>query len=52
MNNLTKEKSRQKRKGVNNQNNSIELFPLINTEKYDELLNLNLTKSGTKNREY
>lgn len=28
---LTKEKSRQKRKGVNNQNNSIELFPVINT---------------------
>ena len=28
---LTKEKSKQKRKGVNNQNNSIELFPVINT---------------------
>jgi len=31
---LTKEKSRQKRKGVNNQNNSplrYELFPVINT---------------------
>ena len=31
MNLLTKEKSRQKRKGVNNQNNSEELFPVINT---------------------
>lgn len=29
---LTKEKSKQKRKGVNNQNNSVELFPVINTE--------------------
>jgi len=32
---LTKEKSRQKRKGVNNQNNSpfhYELFPVINTK--------------------
>jgi hypothetical protein len=28
---LTKEKSKQKRKGVNNQNNSIELFPVTNT---------------------
>ena len=28
---LTKEKSKQKRKGVNIQNNSIELFPDINT---------------------
>ena len=28
---LTKEKSNQKRKGVNNQNNSDELFPVINT---------------------
>jgi Na+-transporting methylmalonyl-CoA/oxaloacetate decarboxylase gamma subunit len=28
---LTKEKSKQKRKSVNNQNNSIELFPVINT---------------------
>jgi hypothetical protein len=28
---LTKEKSKQKRKGVNNQNNSEELFPVINT---------------------
>ena len=52
MNKLTKEKSRQKRKGVNNQNNSIELFPFINTEEYDEHFNLNLTKSGTKNGEY
>ena len=35
MNLLTKEKSRQKRKGVNNQNNSpfhYELFPVINTK--------------------
>ena len=28
----TKEKSKQKRKGVNNQNNSVELFPVINTQ--------------------
>ena len=28
---LTKEKSRQKRKGVNNQNNSASYFRLINT---------------------
>ncbi len=28
----TKEKSKQKRKSVNNQNNSIELFPVINTD--------------------
>jgi len=27
---LTKEKSRQKRKTVDNENNSIELFPVIN----------------------
>jgi len=33
---LTKEKSRQKRKGVNNQNNSIELFPFINPNKHDD----------------
>jgi hypothetical protein len=33
---LTKEKSRQKRKGVNNQNNSIELFPVLNTFGYDD----------------
>jgi hypothetical protein len=31
MNLLTKEKSRQKRKGVNNQNNSASYFRLINT---------------------
>jgi hypothetical protein len=31
---LTKEESKQKRKSVNNQNNSIELFPVINTELY------------------
>ena len=29
---LTKEKSKQKRKSVNNQNNSWELFPVINTK--------------------
>ena len=28
----TKEKSKQKRKSVNNQNNSTKLFPVINTE--------------------
>ena len=28
---LTKEKRSKKEKGVNNQNNSIELFPVINT---------------------
>ena len=33
---LTKEKSKQKRKGVNNQNNSIELFPVINTELHHQ----------------
>ena len=32
MNLLTKEKSRQKRKGVNNQNNSASYFRLINTD--------------------
>ena len=31
---LTKEKSRQKRKGVNNQNNSASYFRLINTDLY------------------
>jgi len=38
MNLLTKEKSRQKRKGVNNQNNSpfhYELFPVINTRLHN-----------------
>jgi hypothetical protein len=38
---LTKEKSKQKRKGVNNQNNSIELFPIINTQITSLLLFLN-----------
>jgi hypothetical protein len=28
---LTKEKSRQKRKAVDNENNSVELFPVINS---------------------
>lgn len=44
---LTKEKSRQKRKGVNNQNNSIELFPVINTlvTLPEILLNLQLRKT-------
>ena len=44
---LTKEKSKQKRKGVNNQNNSIELFPVINTgthnHHYSLLINLIFT---------
>jgi len=31
---LTKEKSNQKRKGVNNQNNSASYFRLCNTEKH------------------
>jgi len=31
---LTKEKSNQKRKGVNNQNNSVSYFRLYNTELY------------------
>jgi Na+-transporting methylmalonyl-CoA/oxaloacetate decarboxylase gamma subunit len=38
---LTKEKSRQKRKGVNNQNNSIELFPVINTALHHHKNNKN-----------
>ena len=38
----TKEKSKQKRKGVNNQNNSVELFPAINTQVTLSLNQLNL----------
>jgi hypothetical protein len=38
----TKEKSKQKRKGVNNQNNSVELFPVINTQVTLSLYQLNL----------
>ena len=44
MNLLTKEKSRQKRKGVNNQNNSTfhyELFPVINTVLHQHNNDLN-----------
>ena len=48
---LTKEKSRQKRKDVNNQNNSIELLPIINIKDYDDDLYLTMSKSGTKNGE-
>lgn len=36
---LTKEKSKQKRKGVNNQNNSVELFPVTNTWVTSSYLN-------------
>jgi len=42
MNLLTKEKSKQKRKGVNNQNNSVELFPAINTQAILSFNQLNL----------
>ena len=38
----TKEKSKQKRKGVNNQNNSVELFPVINTQVTLTINKLNL----------
>jgi len=41
MNLLTKEKSRQKRKGVNNQNNSASYFQLINTYLHHHKNNLN-----------
>ena len=40
---LTKEKSTQKRKDVNNQNNSIELLPIIDIKDYDDELNLNMS---------
>jgi len=49
---LTKEKSSQKRKGVNNQNNSSllsELFPVINTKTSSSLSNLVLYLSCSKN---
>ena len=52
---LTKEKSKQKRKGVNNQNNSVELFPVINTivtSSYFYLFfNQEYSISGSKERE-
>jgi hypothetical protein len=38
----TKEKSKQKRKGVDNRNNSIELFPVINTQIALSINKLNL----------
>ena len=41
---LIKEKSKQKRKGVNNQNNSIELFPVINTTLHHHKNNKNQLK--------
>ena len=42
---LTKEKSKQKRKSVNIQNNSIELFPDINTGlHHHQVLNNKLRK--------
>jgi len=49
---LTKEKSNQKRKGVNNQNNSplcYELFPVINTIASSSLSNLVLYLCCPKN---
>jgi hypothetical protein len=49
---LTKEKSSQKRKSVNNQNNSSllsELFPVINTKTSSSLSNLVLYLSCSKN---
>ncbi len=36
----TKEKRSKKEKSVNNQNNSIELFPVINTNDYDDEIKL------------
>ena len=38
---LTKEKSKQKRKGVNNQNNSASYFRLCNTDLHHYKMNLN-----------
>ena len=54
MNLSTKEKSRQKRKGVNYQNNSslcYELFPVINTGLHhhkNDKIQLRIKKSGPK----
>lgn len=53
---LTKEKSRQKRKGVNNQNNSSSYFRLLTLFLHHHFLlkefQLRKEKSGTKNGEY
>jgi len=53
---LTKEKSRQKRKGVNNQNNSASYFRLLTLSLHHHFLlnkfQLRKEKSGTKNWEY
>ena len=38
---LTKEKSKQKRKGVNNQNNSMSYFRLYNTILHHHIINKN-----------
>jgi hypothetical protein len=49
---LTKEKSNQKRKSVNNQNNSsfyFELFPVINTGIHHYHYYCNLKKDSIKN---
>jgi len=41
---LTKEKSKQKRKGVNNQNNSASYFRLFNTILHHIIINKNQLK--------
>lgn len=49
---LTKEKSNQKRKSVNNQNNSMSYFRFCNTVLHhhiNELNQLRIRKSGPKN---
>jgi len=48
MNLLTKEKSKQKRKGVNNQNNSASYFRLINTVLHHHMNDQNQLRNGNK----
>jgi len=48
MNLLTKEKSKQKRKSVNNQNNSASYFRLINTNLHHHKNNLNQLRKANQ----